>query len=56
MQQWSTYIRQHPRLLPLLGLGLVAVVLCRTAWLADDAFISFRAVDNLIAGHGLVWS
>lgn len=26
----------------------------RTAWLCDDAFIAFRAVDNLVHGHGLV--
>jgi arabinofuranosyltransferase len=24
--------------------------------LVDDAFISFRYVDNLVAGHGLVWN
>ena len=27
-----------------------------TAWVAEDAFISFRSVDNLLAGHGPVWN
>lgn len=25
-------------------------------WVCDDAFISFRYADNLVAGHGLVWN
>lgn len=33
-----------------------AFVLAHTAWLADDAYISFRSVDNLIRGHGPVWN
>ena len=56
MQQWWTYLQQRPYLLPLAGLVLIAAVLARTAWLADDAYISFRAVDNLLNGHGLRWN
>jgi arabinofuranosyltransferase len=37
----------------LLGYG---VVLLRTAWISDDAFITFRVVDNLFRGHGLRWN
>jgi arabinofuranosyltransferase len=33
-----------------LFLGIVT----RFGWLSDDSFISFRAISNLIAGHGLV--
>ena len=33
-------------------LSLVAMV--RMAWVADDAFIAFRAMDNFVHGHGLV--
>jgi arabinofuranosyltransferase len=45
--------------------GLVAAVVCltcyavevvRTAWLCDDAFITLRTVDNLIAGYGPRWN
>jgi arabinofuranosyltransferase len=35
---------------------LFAVVLVRNAWLADDAYISFRTVDNFVSGHGLRWN
>ncbi len=27
-----------------------------TAWVSEDAFITFRAVDQLLAGHGPVWN
>lgn len=42
---------------PPLALWLVlGVVLVNTAWLCDDAFISFRVSDNLIHGYGLRWN
>jgi len=43
-------------LLPAAGLALLAFVLVRTAWLCDDAYITFRVVDNFVHGHGLVWN
>ncbi len=44
------------RLLPLLGAALLLATFARTAWVSDDAFISFRVVDNFVSGHGLVWN
>jgi arabinofuranosyltransferase len=38
------------------GLSFFAVSLVRTAWLCDDAFITFRVVDNFLNGYGLVWN
>jgi arabinofuranosyltransferase len=38
-----------------LALVLVAVVV-RCAWVSDDAYISFRTVDNLVNGYGLTWN
>jgi len=35
--------------------GMLTVVI-RNAWVCDDAYISFRVVDNLLAGHGLRWN
>ena len=35
---------------------LYGVVLLRTAWLCDDAYITFRTVDNFINGFGLRWN
>ncbi|MBM4062676.1 MAG: hypothetical protein FJ265_16500 [Planctomycetes bacterium] len=39
----------------LAGLYLL-FVLVRVAWLCDDAYITFRTVENAIAGHGLRWN
>lgn len=43
---------------PFVALALVAflVVLVRTAWLSDDAFITFRVSDNLVHGFGPTWN
>ena len=32
------------------------VVLLRTAWLCDDAYINFRTIDNFLHGYGLRWN
>ncbi len=32
------------------------VILFRTAWLCDDAYITFRVADNFAHGYGLVWN
>ncbi|MBW3548081.1 MAG: hypothetical protein KY452_08125 [Actinobacteria bacterium] len=45
------------RLLPLLvPLGVVAWMAFTRRWVADDAYINFRVVDNLFAGHGPVFN
>jgi arabinofuranosyltransferase len=36
--------------------ALFAVVLGRTAWISDDAYISFRSAWNLAEGYGLRWN
>ncbi len=33
-----------------------AVLFLRTAWLCDDAYITFRVVDNFVNGYGLRWN
>jgi arabinofuranosyltransferase len=43
--------------LPVLALlGLLLVILTRRAWVGDDAYITFRTVDNLVNGYGLTWN
>jgi len=37
-------------------LVLFAVVLVRNAWVSDDAYITFRSVENWLAGYGLTWN
>src|SRR5690349_3393474 len=36
--------------------GLFVLVVIRTAWIADDAFINFRTIENLLHGDGLRWN
>lgn len=37
-------------------LGLLAWLLVRTAWMCDDAYITFRTVENLLNGLGACWN
>ncbi len=36
--------------------GGFVVLLVRTAWVCDDAYIAFRTVDNVVHGRGLTWN
>jgi len=36
--------------------ALYAYLVARTAWIADDAYISFRTIENFVAGDGLRWN
>jgi arabinofuranosyltransferase len=42
--------------LVLLSAGLFLIVLIRTGWVADDAYITFRTIDNWFSGFGLRWN
>ena len=35
---------------------IFTIVLFKTAWLHDDAYITFRTVDNFVNGYGLTWN
>ena len=35
---------------------LLAIVIGRTAWTSDDAYITFRTIDNFLNGYGLRWN
>mgnify|MGYP001770324793 CR=1 FL=1 len=35
---------------------LYVVIVWRTAWVGDDAFITLRTVDNFVHGYGLRWN
>lgn len=37
-------------------LSFFVVLMIKTAWVGDDAFISFRPLDNLLNGYGLRWN
>lgn len=44
-----------PWCLACLGLGY-ALLVYRTAWMSDDAFISMRTAANLLGGYGFTWN
>lgn len=31
------------------------IVLIKSAWMGDDAFITMRTIDNFVNGYGLRW-
>lgn len=37
-------------------LSVFGLVLIRTAWMSDDAYITLRVVDNFVNGYGPVWN
>lgn len=39
-----------------LGLGLVLTVLIRTAWQSDDAYITYRCIENALNGDGFTYN
>lgn len=39
-----------------LGLGVFLYVFYQNAWIHEDAFITFRSVEQVFAGHGPVWN
>lgn len=53
MKKW---LSDKWRYAPLLFLVLFLIILLRTAWMCDDAYITLRTVDNFINGYGLTWN
>ena len=53
---WQSADSRSPGFIALaVSLGFAVLVL-RTAWLSDDAFITLRTVDHFVHGRGLVWN
>lgn len=51
----------NPRLSLTTGIGIIIflvylLLLLKTAWLSDDAYITFRTIDNFVNGYGLRWN
>jgi arabinofuranosyltransferase len=38
------------------GLLVLFAAIVRTAWVGDDAYITFRTADNIVHGYGPVWN
>lgn len=52
----SSDFRHTQRLIVIGGCVAFLLLLIRTAWLDDDAYITFRTVDNVLHGLGLRWN
>lgn len=44
------------RLVRWVAVALFVIGVIRTAWVAEDAFITFRTIDNFFNGYGLRWN
>ncbi len=51
-----TIVALLPRLLVVVLVGCLLAAIARLAWISDDAYITLRSVENLLAGHGPVWN
>src|SRR3954462_10430988 len=49
-------LRYTKRLVVIAGCVAFVLLLIRTAWLDDDACITFRTVDNILHGLGPRWN
>ena len=50
-------LRRHATwFVTLFSLLVLSVLLWRTAWMSDDAFITLRTVDNVVNGYGPRWN
>jgi len=52
----STWSSQLTRAFLIICVIVFTAVQLRRAWVSDDAFITFRTVDNFLHGYGLVWN
>lgn len=50
------WLNARPAVLRTAAMLLVAWLVLSHAWMTDDAYFSFRSVDNFINGHGLTWN
>lgn len=46
----------HERLMLGLGLLLCLLIVLAHAWVSEDAYLTFRVVDNALQGYGLRWN
>ena len=43
-------------IVPILLVGLGVGYAFHLRWITEDAYISFRTIDNFLHGHGLTWN
>jgi len=40
----------------IIAIILFTVILVRNAWISDDAYVTYRVMDNFVNGYGLTWN
>ena len=48
--------KERVRVVATIGMATLLIVIVRNAWVSDDAYITFRTVDNFVHGYGLRWN
>lgn len=54
--RFESLLTTLPRLLIVGLVVLFAIVVVRTAWLSEDAYFTFRSVENWVHGYGARWN
>src|SRR5947209_16830228 len=49
-------MRRFPTFVLAISLSFFLFIIVKDAWLSDDAYITFRVVDNFVHGYGLTWN
>jgi len=47
-------VKRRDKVIFILLVGFFFLVLLKTAWVSDDAYITFRSIENFIHGYGMV--
>jgi len=47
-------VKRRDKVIFILLIGLFFLFLLKTAWVSDDAYITFRSIENFIHGYGMV--
>src|SRR5947209_1927258 len=49
-------MRRFPTFVLAISLAFFLCIIVKDAWVSDDAYITFRTVDNFVHGYGLTWN
>lgn len=56
MRLTISWMRRLPTVLAGLLLSTIFITFLKNAWVSEDAYIIFRSIEQLFAGHGPVWN
>ena len=52
----SKFLFNRSNIFVMSAVFIFILVVVRTAWISDDAYITFRTIDNWVHGYGLTWN